>query len=128
MRIAVGVLLATQLLNLAFVPWLGPAGLALAIGLGALGNAAFLLHGLLRSGVYRPQPGWWPFVARVVVACVVLGVLLVAADRLVDWIALGRHWAQRAGLMAAVLVTASGLYLGTLRLMGVRLGAFMRRG
>ena len=47
MRIAVAVLLLTQVLNLVLVPWLGHAGLALTIGLGALVNAAWLLRGLL---------------------------------------------------------------------------------
>ncbi|MFO1325913.1 MAG: murein biosynthesis integral membrane protein MurJ [Rubrivivax sp.] len=127
-RIAIAVLLATQLLNLALVPWLGPAGLAYAIGLGALGNALFLLRGLLRGGSYRPQPGWRAFAARVLLACVVLAMVLLAADRQLDWIALGHHEWRRAGWMAAVLATAALAYLGTLRLAGVRLGAFMRRG
>ena len=44
-RIAISVLLLTQLLNLAFVPWLAHAGLALSIGLAAMVNAAWLLAG-----------------------------------------------------------------------------------
>ncbi|MFY9510059.1 MAG: murein biosynthesis integral membrane protein MurJ, partial [Rubrivivax sp.] len=57
-KIAVGVLVATQLMNTVFVPWVGTAGLALSIGLGATLNALLLLLGLLRRGVYRPAPGW----------------------------------------------------------------------
>ena len=34
-KIAIGVLVLTQLFNVAFVPWIGVAGLALSIGLGA---------------------------------------------------------------------------------------------
>ncbi|MEN9630768.1 MAG: hypothetical protein RJA10_3996, partial [Pseudomonadota bacterium] len=78
-RIAIGVLLATQVMNALLVPWLGPSALALSIGLGALGNAAFLLRGLLRSGAYRPQPGWGGFGVRVVGACALLAALLVVA-------------------------------------------------
>ena len=55
-KIAIGVLIVTQLLNLALVPLLAHAGLALAIGLGACLNALALLIGLLRRGVYRPRP------------------------------------------------------------------------
>ena len=126
-RIAIGVLVATQLMNLLFVPWLGPAALALSIGLGALGNAAFLLRGLLRSGAYRPLPGWAPFVARVVGASLLLAVVLVAADRWIDWIGLGAHWPQRVAWMAVVLPLAAIVYLGTLRLAGLRLRQFVRR-
>jgi len=56
-KIGIGVLVVTQLLNLVLVPWLGHAGLALSIGLGALVNALLLLWGLLRVGAYRPHPG-----------------------------------------------------------------------
>jgi putative peptidoglycan lipid II flippase len=127
-RIAVGVLVATQLLNLVLVPWLGPAGLALAIGLGALGNAAFLLRGLLRQGSYRPLPGWGAFAGQVVLACAVLAALLMLASNAVDWLALGAQWPRRVALMAGLLPVAALVYLGTLRLTGLRLGQFVRRG
>jgi len=126
-RIAVGVLIATQMMNLLFVPWLGTAGLALSIGLGGLANAALLLRGLLRQGSYRPQPGWVAFALRVLCACAVLTALLMVAERGVDWIALGAHWTRRAGYMALLLLAAGLAYLGTLRLCGVRLQHFMRR-
>ena len=127
-RIAIGVLVATQVMNLLFVPWLGPAGLALSIGLGAMGNAAFLLRGLLRSGTYRPRPGWAGFAGRVVGSCTVLALVLVAAERSIDWIALGAHWPRRVGWMALVLPVAALAYLGALRLGGLRVQQFVRRG
>ena len=127
-RIAIGVLVATQVMNALLVPWLGPAALALSIGLGALGNAAFLLRGLLRGGLYHPQPGWAGFAARVGGACLVLAAVLVAAERSIDWIGLGTHWPQRVGWMALVLPLAALAYLGTLRLAGLRVQHFVRRG
>ena len=63
-RIAVGVLVITQLLNVVLVPRLGHAGLALSIGLGAMLNAMALLVGLVRRGMYRPRPGWWRFLLQ----------------------------------------------------------------
>ncbi len=54
MRIAVVVLVLTQLMNLVFVPRFAHAGLALSIGIAALINAGWLLIGLIRLGVYRP--------------------------------------------------------------------------
>ena len=125
-RIAIGVLVATQLMNALFVPWLGPAALALSIGLGALGNAAFLLRGLLRSGAYRPQPGWAGFALKVLLACVVLAAVLMAAGRQLDWLQSGQGW-LRAAWMAGVLPLAAAAYLGTLWLCGLRVAHFRRR-
>jgi putative peptidoglycan lipid II flippase len=127
-RIAIGVLVATQLMNLALVPWLGPAALALSIGLGALGNAVFLLRGLLRSGTYRPLPGWAGFGWRVGLASAALGGVLLVAGQRIDWLALGASSWQRAALMAVVLPLAAGVYLGALRLGGLRLKQFVHRG
>ncbi len=126
-RIAIVVLLATQAMNALFVPWLGHAGLALSIGLAALLNAAWLLSGLRRRGVYQPLPGWGPFMIRVTLACAALGVLLAWAGRAIDWIGLQVHWGQRAGWMAAVLCGAALMYFAVLLASGLRLSHFSRR-
>jgi peptidoglycan biosynthesis protein MviN/MurJ (putative lipid II flippase) len=52
-RIAIVVLVFTQLMNAALVPLLAHAGLALSIGLGAIINALWLLSGLLRRGSFQ---------------------------------------------------------------------------
>ncbi len=127
-KIAIVVLLLTQAMNLAFVPWFGHAGLALAIGCGALVNASWLLLGLHRRGSWRPQPGWAGFGLRVVVAAALMGALLAWSARTHDWVALGAHEAGRAGLLAAVLVGAAVLYFGVLALLGLRPRDFARRG
>ena len=128
-RIAIVVLVATQLMNLVLVPRLGHAGLALSIGLGALVNAGRLLFGLHRRGLYRPAPGWGGFALRVASACSVLGALLWWAGVRIDWIGLGvDRNAERAGLLAAVLAGVALLYFGLLALSGLRPAQFMRRG
>lgn len=127
-KIAIGVLLATQALNLVLVPWLGHAGLALAIGLGALVNAGFLLGGLLQRGAYRPRPGWGGFMARVVAANVVLGAVLAWAAHGIDWIGLQARWGQRAGAVALVLVGVALLYFAVLAACGLRPRHLVRRG
>ncbi len=126
-KIAVGVLVATQLLNLVLVPWLGHAGLALSIGLGALINAALLLGGLLRRGLYRPQPGWGVFAARLLLANLALGAVLWWAATAIDWIALQPAWGRRAGLVAAVLGGVAVLYFALLAAAGMRPRDFVRR-
>jgi putative peptidoglycan lipid II flippase len=100
----------------------------LSIGLGALINAAFLLAGLLKSGGYKPSPGWAAFIARVLLACSVLGGGLAWAARNIDWIGLQPHWAQRSGWMAAVLAGSVVAYFGVLWASGLNLRQFVRRG
>jgi putative peptidoglycan lipid II flippase len=128
-RIAVVVLVATQAMNLVLVPWLGHAGLALSIGLGALVNASWLFLGLRRRGLYRPAPGWGGFLLRVALACCVLGALLAWAAARVDWIGLGEgRDLYRVGLLAAVLAGVALVYFVLLALAGLRPAQFMRRG
>jgi putative peptidoglycan lipid II flippase len=126
-KIAIGVLLATQAMNLVLVPWLGHAGLALSIGLAALVNAGFLLGGLLRRGVYRPRPGWGGFMARVLAANLALGAGLAWAAQRIDWIGLQAQWGQRVGVLALVLVGVAALYFAVLAACGMRPRHLMRR-
>ena len=127
-KIAVVVLLLTQALNVAFVPWLAHAGLALSIGVGALVNAVWLFVGLRRSGLYRPAAGWPAFAARVFAAGAALGLALAWAAQAVDWIALGERRALRAGALAAALAGAALLYFAVLAALGLRPRHFARRG
>lgn len=125
-RIAIVVLGITQLLNLVFVPWMGHAGLALSIGLGALVNALWLLASLLRRGSYRPRPGWARFAAQVAAGCVALAALLLVCAQSFDWIALRAQPGLRAALMAGVLAASAVLYFGVVRLCGLRWRALLR--
>jgi putative peptidoglycan lipid II flippase len=126
-RIAVVVLVLTQGFNLLFVPRFGHAGLALAIGCGALVNALWLLWGLHRRGSWRPQPGWGPFGLKLLFAAALMGLLLAWAAQTVDWVALGREEWKRAGLLAAVLAGAALIYFSALAALGLRLRQFTRR-
>jgi putative peptidoglycan lipid II flippase len=125
-RIAVKVMFATQAANLVLVPWLGHAGLALSIGLGALLNAGMLGVGLFRLGVYRPQVGWVGFGCRVLMACILLGSVLAWGGARFDWVAMREHEALRLGWLAALLGGVALLYFGALALMGINLRQFAR--
>jgi putative peptidoglycan lipid II flippase len=57
-RIALLVLISTQLANIVLVPLLGHTGLALSVGLGACLNAALLWIGLHRRGAIAAGFGW----------------------------------------------------------------------
>ncbi|TXD16115.1 murein biosynthesis integral membrane protein MurJ [Extensimonas vulgaris] len=126
-RIAVVVLVITQLLNIALVPLLAHAGLALSIGLGALVNALWLLMGLLRRGSYRPQPGWGRFVLQVVAASSLLAVLLLWGAQHFSWLALRADGMRRAALLAAILCAAVVVYFGALWAAGLQLRQMLRR-
>ena len=126
-RIAVAMLVVTQLLNALLVPVMGFAALSLSIGIGALLNAALLLRGLLRLGAYAPQPGWGAFGLRVALGCVVLAAGLAWAGHALDWIALGSRPWLRAAWMGAVLAAAGAGYFLVLRLAGLELRGFARR-
>ena len=125
-KIAVAVLVLTQCFNLVFVPWIGVAGLALSIGLGALVNATWLLWGLKKLGSYRPEPGWTGYALRVGLACVAMGLLQWQLAVRLDWIALGAHELQRALVMAASLGGSAVVYFAVLVLAGMKLRALAR--
>jgi putative peptidoglycan lipid II flippase len=125
-RIAIVTLVATQLMNAAFVYPLRHAGLALAIGLGACLNAALLFRRLRRDGVYAPQPGWRGFIAKVLVALAAMGIAL--------WFAMGPEawWIDAPGqkrVLALVGLVGLGMatYFGALWVLGFRPRDFSRR-
>ncbi len=127
-KIAVVVLVLTQLMNLVFVPQFAHAGLALSIGLGALLNAACLFVGLRRAGLYTPAPGWGVFALRIVVASALMGAGLAWAAHALDWVALRQHAGWRIGALAGCLVAAGALYFAFLLASGLKLRQFAQRG
>lgn len=132
-RVAMAVLVITQLLNIVLVPLLdntlhaGHAALTLSIGIGALINAAWLLTGLLRRGSYRPEPGWGVFTLRVIAASALLLGFLLWANSAFDWTQLRAEKFKRIGLLAALLLASAGLYFAALWAAGVKLRQLMRR-
>jgi len=126
--IAVIVLALTQAMNAIFVPFLGHAGLALSVALGALINAVWLFIGLKRGGWYAPAPGWRRFAGSVLLASLLMAALLLAGARGIDWTGLAHRELVRIGALAACLVSAALLYFGVLLGAGFRPSDFARRG
>ena len=127
-KIGVVVLVATQLMNLVFVPIFAHAGLALAIGLGACVNALLLFAGLRRRGVYRPRAGWPAFAARLCAALVVLGAFLWWIERRFDWLAMRAVPGQRIAALGLIVAGGALIYFATLAAGGMRLRHLMRSG
>jgi putative peptidoglycan lipid II flippase len=124
-RIAIVVLVITQLLNLALVPWIKHAGLALSIGIGALINAGWLLVGLLRKGSYRPGAGWRVFGLQVFGATLLLALFLTWAAHAFPWVQWRATPWLRAGAMAAMLAGSAVIYFAALAASGVKLKQFL---
>jgi putative peptidoglycan lipid II flippase len=126
-QIAVVVLILTQILNVVLVPYFAHAGLALAIGIGALVNALCLLVGLMRRGSYKPAPGWGIFLLQVLAATALLAVFLLWAAGAVGWVALKTAALQRIGLLALVICAGAAIYFIALWISGLKLKQLMRR-
>ena len=126
-RIAVLVLVFTQVMNVLLVPHLAHAALTLSIGLGALLNALWLLQGLRRNRSFVAKPGWGMLMLRVALASAAMGACLFYAAGHWDWTALRATPWLRMGLMAGVLSASAVVYFATLRGLGMDIRALLRR-
>jgi putative peptidoglycan lipid II flippase len=124
-KIAIWTLAITQLANLALVPWLDHAGLALAISVGACFNAGWLWFLIWRSGGWRPEPGWTEFLFKLAVALYMMGGAI--------WYTMGKEasWFEipagaRAIKLTLVVIAGAAAYFASLGLMGFRPRHFMR--
>jgi putative peptidoglycan lipid II flippase len=126
-KIAIVVLIFTQVLNFFLVPKLLHAGLALSIGLGALLNAAWLLIGLLKAKIYQPTTGWGVFALQVIAASSLLAVFLLWSAQSVDWVAMQSSVFMRIGLLALVLSASGAIYFGACWAAGLKLRALLKR-
>ena len=126
-RIAVVVLVLTQLMNLVFVPLFRHAGLSLSIGLGAMVNANWLLAGLIKRGSYKPEAGWGRFALQVLAGSALLAIYLLWASRAFDWLDLRAESLKRIAMLAGVLAGAGVVYLGAVWAAGLNLRQFLRR-
>lgn len=125
-KIAIITLIATQLMNLAFIFPLQHAGLALAIGLGACLNAGLLYYQLRKQNIYQPQAGWLVFFLKISVALIVMGGVL--------WFAVGDHasWLigstlERVAKLSWIVCLGAVSYFSALWILGFRLKDFAKQ-
>jgi putative peptidoglycan lipid II flippase len=125
-KVGIVTLFATQAMNLLFIGSLQHAGLALAIGLGACLNSAILFYLLRKREIYKPEPGWAKFLAKVGLAMLVLGLTL--------WLGMGseQSWLSDSGWgrvwrMTGLVAMGMAAYIAVLWLLGFRLKDFSRR-
>lgn len=125
-KIAIGVLIASQIMNLFFVPWIAHAGLALSVGLGACLNAGFLYAGLRREAIYTPRAGWGMFLLRLAGALFLMAGVALWTSGYFDWIGLQARPLWRIAALTQVIVACGVTYLGALYVMGFRINDFKR--
>ena len=126
-KIALVTLVLTQCFNIVFVPMFAHAGLALATSVAALINAALLYRGLRKRGVYTPAPGWMAFLIKVLIAAVLMAVVIGMVALELDWSGLRDQPIVRIVWLGVILLIAAAIYFGSLRLMGVKLKALMKK-
>ncbi len=125
-KIAIFTLCVTQLFNLAFVPFLQHAGLALATGLGACINAGLLFYFIRKHQFYQPQPDWLVFFLKLAVALYLMGgALWWMMGTETSWLTMGAG--TRAVKLAALVATGAAVYFASLWVMGFRLHEFSKR-
>jgi putative peptidoglycan lipid II flippase len=125
-KIGVITLIATQLMNLAFVGPLRHAGLALAIGLGACLNAALLYVQLRKSAIYIPQPGWPVFILKVLAAVAFMAVVLFTTMAEARWW-LQAPWQWKVPAVLGLVLLGAAAYAAVLLMLGFRPRDFSRR-
>jgi len=125
-KIAVMTLVATQLMNLAFIIPLQHTGLALAIGLGACLNAGLLYYKLRLHGIYQPQPGWKVFLLKVLIALTAMGgIVWSMTGSGAEWFAATA--AERASKLGFIVLLGAASYFLCLRFLGFRLRDFSQQ-
>jgi putative peptidoglycan lipid II flippase len=125
-KIAIVTLIVTQLMNLAFIGPLKHAGLSLSIGLAACLNAALLYWQLRKQDIFQPQPGWFSFLTRLLIAVVVMAAALFGILQVMPAWEEGQMW-WRLIRLAAVCAIGGGAYFVMLGLLGFRPRDFARR-
>ena len=126
-RIAIATLILTQLMNLLFIVPLQHAGLSLSIGLAACINAALLFWQLRKQNIYSPQPGWFLFIIKLIIAVVVMSLVLLLIMYIIPTWDSGNMVIRLCRLMMIVIAGIIA-YFGSLFMLGFRMANFSRHG
>ncbi len=125
-KIGIIAMVVNMLLNILLVFPLAHAGLALATSLSSALNAYLLYRGLISTGVYRPKAGWGRLSARVALAAVVMGSMIVlATGEISAWFEIG-GW-ERVWSLSLLILGAIASYFSVLFITGIRPRHFRSR-
>jgi len=95
-------------------------GLAIATAISALYQAWLLYRGLVRDGIYHPDPGWFKFLLKVGLACAAMAIVLtLGVEDMSQW----QAWTvyRRVLMLGVWVVVGAIVYLTILLISGVKL-------
>ena len=125
-KIAIFTLFCTQLMNMIFIGFIGHAGLALAIAIGACINAGLLFYHLKKNKIFVLEKGWILFFIKIILGLVAMTTLLLflkGPDS--NWLV---YSAWEKVFRLGFLTLAGALsYFVALRILGVDLRTFTKR-
>ncbi|MGB5224309.1 MAG: lipid II flippase MurJ, partial [Arenicellales bacterium] len=108
-RIAVIAVVVNILVSLILIRPLAHVGLALAVTVSAYVNSGLLYYILRKQSIYRPLPGWFGYLAKVVLASTSMGAMLYfGAGDLQVWTDAGLL--ERIGRLAILILSGAAVY------------------
>jgi putative peptidoglycan lipid II flippase len=131
-RVAIGVLILTQLLNLLLVPLftkagIGHVGLTLSISIGALINAFLLCVLLISKNRFTPGKGWGLFLCQILGASLAMAAHLSFFGGRFDWVTMQAEPIRRALIAIFVIVSAASVYGAVLMILGLNPQSYLKR-
>jgi len=109
---------SNMLMSVTLVWFFQHAGLALATSMAAFVNAGLLLVALLKEGAFKPQPGWFIFLVKVLLANLSVAVIYVYDYSALQWYEWGVF--DRALHLTLEILAVILLYVTTAFLVGIR--------
>jgi putative peptidoglycan lipid II flippase len=100
-------------------------GLALATALSALLQSWLLFRGLVKEGIYKPDPGWVLYLLKVGLACAVMAlVLYYGVENVLNWATWDVY--KRAFNVLLWVGIGAAVYLFVLVITGVKIKQLIR--
>lgn len=123
-KIALGVLLITQILNYLLIGNFKHVGLAFSISIGACINALLLIMILIKRKLYIPKPYFMLFLFKVVMAVIIMALAIIFAKEIIPVINFSGIIWQRISSLIIILIIAIKVYFIALYLFGLRINDF----
>ncbi len=124
-KVAIFVLICTQVMNLAFIGPLKHAGLALSIALGACINASVLCYLLIKRGIYIPNQGFKDFLFRLLIAIAIMIIVTILSLKFLPFNFSGPTYIRFCFLTVLVIIAVSSYFISLFAL-GFRIKDFSR--
>ncbi|WNO59985.1 murein biosynthesis integral membrane protein MurJ [Rheinheimera sp. MMS21-TC3] len=122
-RIGIIAMVANMGFNLMLAPFLSYVGLALATSMSASLNAFLLYRGLKLAGVYQITKATWLYLAKLVLAAVIMAALLYwQMPSFSNWLLFS--FSQQAMHLIGLCMAAIFIYFLLLLVLGIRLSQF----